>query len=130
MDAELEGRIKLEVGPDAYSAKLTANQEQLEELVARANTQLPIFAMHPGARVGDPVALHFFEARPAVRGAANRPLPLQSVFQQGCVCVWGGGHRLVNSVAHRKARYKILIRRAWEGNRLFVFCGSRPSLVS
>lgn len=89
MDAELEGRIKLEVGPDAYSAKLTANQEQLEELVARANTQLPIFAMHPGARVGDPVALHFFEARPAVRGAANRPLPLRSVFQQGCVC--GGG---------------------------------------
>ena len=24
-------------------------------------------------------------------------------------------------------RYKILIRRAWEGNRLFVYCGTRPA---
>eukprot|EP01052_Picozoa_sp_SAG31_P014612 SAG31_NODE_915_length_11052_cov_26.254633_6_plen_205_part_00 len=85
VDASLEAMLKSAVGLEVYAAKLVSCKHQLEELVKRADTQLPIFAMPPGTRVGQPVALHFFEPR-----------------------------------------YKILIRRSWEGSKLFVFCGCKP----
>ena len=57
----------------------------LAELRVKQATELPIFFMHPGTRVGGTVGLHLFEPR-----------------------------------------YKILIRRAWEGGKEFVYCGCVP----
>eukprot|EP00404_Azadinium_spinosum_P035385 CAMPEP_0180647338 /NCGR_PEP_ID=MMETSP1037_2-20121125/50255_1 /TAXON_ID=632150 /ORGANISM="Azadinium spinosum, Strain 3D9" /LENGTH=179 /DNA_ID=CAMNT_0022671827 /DNA_START=137 /DNA_END=674 /DNA_ORIENTATION=- len=84
-DATLEALVLAAVPREAYEARQAMARERLEELRVEANTQLPVFFMHPGTRVGSPVLLHFFEPR-----------------------------------------YKILIRRAWEGNQLFVFCSSVP----
>jgi hypothetical protein len=83
--ASLESEIRASVGGAIYDARAQSERAQVEAMQRQANTELPIFAMYPGCRVGDPVLLHFFEPR-----------------------------------------YKILIRRAWEGNRLFIFCGSHP----
>jgi len=73
------------LGDDVYAARLAQHQLEVEELTKLADVELPIFFMHPGARVGGRVGLHLFEPR-----------------------------------------YKILIRRAWEGNKLFVYCGCYP----
>ena len=85
VDAELEAALRSAVGDAEYDERREQNQREVDELNKIVDSQLPIFAMTPGTRVGGHVALHLFEPR-----------------------------------------YKILIRRAWEGNRLFVYCGCRP----
>lgn len=85
VNAGLEAEVKAAVGAAAYEARASANARAIAAFLADSITALPIFAMHPGTRVGAPVALHFFEPR-----------------------------------------FKILIRRAWEGNRLFVFTAHSP----
>lgn len=52
-------------GEEAYAARQAEHHAKIEDLTRQANTELPIFAMSPGARVGAPVALHFFEPRSA-----------------------------------------------------------------
>jgi len=85
VDERLCKAIEKAVGIEVIEARREDDARTLEALIAESKSKLPIFAMYPGCRVGEPVFLHFFEPR-----------------------------------------YKILIRRAWEGNKLFVFCGERP----
>ena len=77
--------MRAAVDGDDYEARRAAHAAALAELRAKQATELPIFFMHPGTRVGGTVGLHLFEPR-----------------------------------------YKILIRRAWEGGKEFVYCGCVP----
>jgi len=85
VDLALEKAARAAIPSETYEARVNAAAERLAELQAEADRQLPVFFMHPGSAVGEPVALHLFEPR-----------------------------------------YKILIRRAWEGRKLFVFCARTP----
>jgi len=85
VDPDLEAAARAAMPADVLETRLRMAKERLEEIEQEAERTLPVFFMHPGCQVGDPVLLHFFEPR-----------------------------------------YKILIRRAWEGRRLFVFCPRAP----
>ena len=81
----LEIAVRAAVDGDDYEARRAAHAAALAELRVKQATELPIFFMHPGTRVGGTVGLHLFEPR-----------------------------------------YKVLIRRAWEGGKEFVYCGCVP----
>lgn len=106
------------LGDDVYAARLAQHQLEVEELTKLADVELPIFFMHPGARVGGRVGLHLFEPRYKILirrawevvdialnpNSATLPAPALS-----CCC-----------------RGRAAPASAVQGNKLFVYCGCYP----
>jgi hypothetical protein len=105
-------QVRSAVPAELFEARSAASKVSLEELASRSGAELPIFFMYPGTKVRT-------HTRPSL-----------------CVALlllcWAALTRVVytpsTQVGERVAlhffepRYKVMIRRAWEGNRQFIFC--------
>lgn len=121
VDAPLEAAVKTSIGADAYDLRAQARNKELLSFLEEALKVLPVFAMYPGTSVGAPVRARARRASGAHGARARRGRHRAHATTRARARRWA------QVMLHFfEPRYKILIRRAWEGNRLFVFTASVP----